>query len=117
MANIAATFTSGLLVGSGSACAFAAYMTGNARLVDLRLRWAAAELSSAVPGEDQSPSPTWPSTKSSVLSAYQRLAARLSDHAAPLAKSEWNGAVRSAAHGLTQTNLGTDRLVAAFFPA
>ncbi|KAJ2713865.1 hypothetical protein H4R19_002037 [Coemansia spiralis] len=112
MANFAIKFVAGLLVGSGSACAFGAYATDKARLVDCRLRWAAAELDHAVTGEGR-PLPGLPSPTPDTPSAYRRLATRLSGHAVPLAKAEWNSAVHSTARGLTQADIGADRLVAA----
>ncbi|KAJ2781881.1 hypothetical protein H4R18_002587 [Coemansia javaensis] len=109
MANIAATFVSGLLVGAGSAYAFAAYATDRARLVDSKLRWASAELVRAMPGERQQHQPLAPDVR-------RGLGAHLSDSTVPLAKAEWNSAVRSAAHSLTQIDFDADRLAAALGP-
>ncbi|KAJ2758519.1 hypothetical protein IWQ56_000444 [Coemansia nantahalensis] len=117
MASVAAKFTAGLLLGSGSACAFAAYMTEQARLVDCRLRWASAELDNAVAGEGRSLPSARAGPPPDTPGAFRRLAARLSGHAVPLAKAEWNSAVHSTARSLAQADIGADKLVAALLSA
>ncbi|KAJ2201943.1 hypothetical protein IW145_004977, partial [Coemansia sp. RSA 521] len=44
MANIAATFTSGLVLGTGAVCAFTAYFTEQAHFINYKLRRASVEL-------------------------------------------------------------------------
>ncbi|KAJ2078780.1 hypothetical protein H4R24_004250 [Coemansia sp. RSA 988] len=106
MANLAAAFTTGLVLGSGAVCAFAAYFSAQAHLADYQLRRASVELERAVTKGNQ-PLPMWKDTEPNSVNIYRQLAARLSSNAIPLAKTRWNAAVRTTADGLAKVDLDT----------
>ncbi|KAJ2162335.1 hypothetical protein GGF46_000699 [Coemansia sp. RSA 552] len=114
MANLAAKFTSGLVLGSGAVYAFTAHFTEQAQAVGYKLRRASTELSNSVPGPAQS-LPQWDEPKPEILTAYQRLAERLGDSAIPLAKSKWNGSVHAAANKLSGIDIDADNLASIFY--
>ncbi|KAJ2304883.1 hypothetical protein H4R23_002220 [Coemansia sp. Cherry 401B] len=113
MANIAATFTSGLVLGFGAVCAFTAHFSEEAHLINYRLKRASAELANVAAGTN-TPLPTWKDTQPEIMSMYQRLAARVSGNAVPLAKTKWNHSIAAAASSLAQLDIDADRLAAAF---
>ncbi|KAI8319601.1 hypothetical protein GQ54DRAFT_299213 [Martensiomyces pterosporus] len=109
MANIAATFTSGLVIGSGAVYAFASYFTEQSHVMNYKLKRASALLKESVTGEKQ-PLPTWKESKPDVMNRYQQLASRLSNNAIPLAKTEWNTAVSAAASRVADIDVDADKL-------
>ncbi|KAJ2290370.1 hypothetical protein IW139_004917, partial [Coemansia sp. RSA 353] len=109
MANIAATFTSGLVLGTGAVCAFTAYFTEQAHFINYKLRRASVELHNVTARTNQ-PLPTWKETKPEIMTTYQQLSARLSGNAVPLAKTKWNSTVALAADNLAQVDVDTDKL-------
>ncbi|KAJ2615119.1 hypothetical protein H4S08_001404 [Coemansia sp. RSA 1365] len=106
MANLAATFTSGLVFGSGAICAFTTYVSAQSRLADYRLKRASVELERVVTKGNQ-PLPTWKDTEPSAIKACRHFAARLSSNAIPLAKAKWNATIYSTAESLTKIDLDT----------
>ncbi|PIA14411.1 hypothetical protein COEREDRAFT_82700, partial [Coemansia reversa NRRL 1564] len=106
MANLAATFTSGLVLGSGAICAFTAYVSAQSRLADYRLKRASVELERVVTNGNQ-PLPTWKDTELSAISTCRHIAASLSSSAIPLAKAKWNAAIYSTAESLAKVDLNT----------
>ncbi|KAJ2849988.1 hypothetical protein IWW36_002251 [Coemansia brasiliensis] len=112
MANIAATFTSGLVLGSGAVCAFATFFTEQAHFINYKLKRASTELTNATEST-KVPLPTWKESTPEIMSIYEQFSARISGNAIPLAKSRWNDTISSAANKLAQVDIDADKLVTA----
>ncbi|KAJ2001864.1 hypothetical protein GGI02_000209 [Coemansia sp. RSA 2322] len=106
MANIAAAFTSGLVLGSGAVYAFVSHFTEQSHAMSYKLRWATAALAQAETREGQVGD-----AKPKAMVAYKWLSLRLSGNAIPLAKTEWNNTVSLAANSVSSADVDTDRLV------
>ncbi|KAJ1964528.1 hypothetical protein GGI12_001373 [Dipsacomyces acuminosporus] len=109
MANVAAAFTSGLVVGSGAVYAFTSHFNEQSHVMNYKLQRASALLKESVTGEKQT-LPTWKDTKPDVMNKYQQLAGRLSSNAIPLAKAEWNSTISDAAARVAGIEVDADRL-------
>ncbi|KAJ1887639.1 hypothetical protein LPJ66_009011 [Kickxella alabastrina] len=110
MANIAATFISGLVLGSGAVYAFTSYFTEQSHVINYKLHRASAFLKEAATGEKQS-IPAWKDTRPDVMNKYQQFASRISGTAIPLAKTGWNSTISSTASSVADIDINADKLV------
>ncbi|KAJ1865217.1 hypothetical protein LPJ73_000057 [Coemansia sp. RSA 2703] len=113
MANIAATFTSGLVLGFGTVYAFTTHFTERSYIMKHKLHRASLLLKEAATGSKQS-LPVWEEEKPEIMNKYQRLASHISENAIPLAKTEWNSTVATAAGHVTSVSIDTDSIVSGF---
>ncbi|KAJ1991803.1 hypothetical protein GGI25_003163 [Coemansia spiralis] len=111
MANIVATFTSGLVLSAGAVYAFASFFTEQAHVVNYKLTRASLALKEATTNTKPI-LPSWKDTKPEVMNKYQQIAARMTNKAVPLAKAEWNNTIASAASRTTNLDrvMSVDRL-------
>ncbi|KAJ2867008.1 hypothetical protein GGH94_001175 [Coemansia aciculifera] len=110
MANVIATYTSGLVLGSGAVYAFVSHFTDQSRAMSYKLRWASAALREANASKSQT-TPVHMDTKPEVISKYRQITSRLSDNAIPLAKKEWNSTVALAVRSVNNVDMDANRLV------
>ncbi|KAJ2742612.1 hypothetical protein GGI20_004357 [Coemansia sp. BCRC 34301] len=110
MANVLATYTSGLVLGSGAVYAFVSHFTEQSRAMSYKLHWATAALRDASASRSQA-TIVQMGAKPKAMNKYQQLTSRLSDNAIPLAKKEWNSTVALAASSVSNVDFDTSRLV------
>lgn len=115
MANIATTFTSGLVLGSGAVYAFVSHFTDRSELMQYRLRRSSAWLKEAATNEIQDLPKRW-STKPELMNRYQQLMSRMSSNSAPLAKSMWNANISSTAQNISNFEVDADQIAKALVP-
>ncbi|KAJ2722573.1 hypothetical protein GGI07_003216 [Coemansia sp. Benny D115] len=109
MANIAATFTSGLVLGGGAVYAFTSYFTEQSHIMNYKLRRASLLLKEASTGELQV-LPTWKDAKPDIMNKYQKLVSRVSENAIPLAKTEWNSTIALVADRVSGIDVDADKI-------
>ncbi|KAJ2492024.1 hypothetical protein IWW37_001738 [Coemansia sp. RSA 2050] len=110
MANVIATYTSGLVVGSGAVYAFVSHFTEQSHAMSYKLRWASAALREADAAKDKALLVRM-NIKPEVLSKYRQFTSHLSETAVPLAKKEWNGMVALAVDRVNTVDASPNRLV------
>ncbi|KAJ2045575.1 hypothetical protein IW146_000536 [Coemansia sp. RSA 922] len=110
MANVIATYTSGLVLGSGAVYAFVSHFTDQSRAMSYKLRWASEALREADTSKGQT-TPAQIDTKPEAISKYRQITSRLSDNAIPLAKKEWNSTVALAVRSVNNVDMDANQLV------
>ncbi|KAJ2584391.1 hypothetical protein GGF44_003067 [Coemansia sp. RSA 1694] len=110
MANILATYTSGLVLGSGAVYAFVSHFTEQSQAMSYKLHWASAALRDIGASKSQITT-VQRDIEPEIVNKYRQLASRLSDNAIPLAKKEWNSTIALAASSANNVDLDANRLV------
>ncbi|KAJ2233998.1 hypothetical protein IWW45_003750 [Coemansia sp. RSA 485] len=114
MANVAATFTSGLVIGSGAVYAFTAHFTERSQLMNHKLHRASLSLKEAATGKRQT-LPVWNVETPDIMNRYQQIASHISDKAIPLAKTEWNSTIETAASRVSSIDIDSNDLASMFY--
>ncbi|KAJ2898451.1 hypothetical protein GGI21_004861 [Coemansia aciculifera] len=108
MANVLATYTSGLVLGSGAVYAFVSHFTEQSRAMSHKLQWGSAALRDATTSKGQEATTD---NRPGSIGRYQQLTSRLSDNALPLAKKEWNSTIALAVSSVSNLDMDASRLV------
>ncbi|KAJ2857355.1 hypothetical protein J3B02_001054 [Coemansia erecta] len=114
MANIAATFTSGLVLGSGAVYAFTACFTERSQLMNHKLHRASLSLKEAATGKRQN-LPVLTVETPDIMNKYQKFASHISKKALPLAKTEWNSKIEAAGNWVSSIDIDASELASLFY--